>query len=46
MKYNYNSLRYVEHYGIIMHTSLVLTGQRSHFKAIQMQITETVHKPR
>jgi len=27
LKYNYNSLRYVEHYGIIMHTSLVLTGQ-------------------
>ena len=35
--------RYAPHYGIIMHTSYLPTGQRSRFKeAIQLQISSDI----
>ena len=40
-------LRYVEHYGIIMQTSYLPTGQRSRLKeVIQMQISSDVNPKR
>ena len=38
-------LRYAPHCGIIMHTSLLPGGQRSLFKAIQIQIKQTHKSP-
>ena len=40
-------LRYTEHYGIIMHTSYLPTGQRSRLKeVIQMQISSDINPRR
>ena len=40
-------LQYLEHYGIIMHTSYPPTGQRSHLKeVIQMQISSDINHRR